>query len=198
MRNWTLIEAMASCHAITYIKDELIGDPLEIKMFESTKWRLIENDNNNQWMENNDLVQATVYPENAVIRGSEISDNSTGSQACGGLQIIKRFEFESKLQRMSVLCKSIGSKTYKAFVKGSPEKIEELCRAKTLPDDFQKQLDIYTRKGYRVIALAYKEMESMSYMGIQKMTREEIECDLSFLGFLVMENRLKPESVAAI
>ena len=35
-------EAMASCHAITYINKELVGDPLEIKMFESTDWVLDE------------------------------------------------------------------------------------------------------------------------------------------------------------
>ena len=35
-------EAMASCHAITYINKELVGDPLEIKMFENTDWVLDE------------------------------------------------------------------------------------------------------------------------------------------------------------
>jgi len=33
---------MACCHAITYIGADLIGDPLEIKMFESTGWKLEE------------------------------------------------------------------------------------------------------------------------------------------------------------
>lgn len=28
-----LNEAMASCHAITFVNSELVGDPLEIKMF---------------------------------------------------------------------------------------------------------------------------------------------------------------------
>jgi len=37
-----LYEAMASCHAITFINNDLIGDPLEIKMFQSTKWALDE------------------------------------------------------------------------------------------------------------------------------------------------------------
>mmetsp|Transcript_12683 Transcript_12683/g.21348 ORF Transcript_12683/g.21348 Transcript_12683/m.21348 type:complete len:470 (+) Transcript_12683:712-2121(+) len=37
-----LNEAMASCHAITYVQGELVGDPLEIKMFESTQWELNE------------------------------------------------------------------------------------------------------------------------------------------------------------
>ena len=27
------LEAMASCHSITYIGDDLIGDPLDVKMF---------------------------------------------------------------------------------------------------------------------------------------------------------------------
>lgn len=38
-----LKECMASCHAITRVKGELIGDPLEVKMFETTRWELIEN-----------------------------------------------------------------------------------------------------------------------------------------------------------
>ena len=33
---------MAACQAVTYVNDELIGDPLEIKMFEETKWELDE------------------------------------------------------------------------------------------------------------------------------------------------------------
>jgi len=32
------LEAMASCTAITYVNDSLIGDPLDVKMFESTGW----------------------------------------------------------------------------------------------------------------------------------------------------------------
>ena len=61
--NWILQEAMACCHAITYIGEELIGDPLEIKMFESTKWNLYEEGTNtNSMIGGNDLVLATVTP----------------------------------------------------------------------------------------------------------------------------------------
>lgn len=41
-RNILMNEAMASCHAITIVDNELIGDPLEIKMFQSTNWELDE------------------------------------------------------------------------------------------------------------------------------------------------------------
>ena len=90
---------------------------------------------------------------------------------------------------MSVLVKH--SKQFKAFVKGSPEKIEELCNQDSIPKEYFNILEQYTSKGYRVIALAYRTMEDMSYLDVQKLERESIEEDLVFLGFLVMENKLK-------
>jgi len=37
---------------------------------------------------------------------------------------------------MSVVTKNTNSNTLKAFVKGSPEKIEELCKTETLPEGY--------------------------------------------------------------
>ena len=94
---------------------------------------------------------------------------------------------------MSVICKNtIDGNTYKAFVKGSPEKIFELCRRETIPRDFQQVLTQYTQEGYRVIALSYKEMpENCNYRTVQNMEREVVESDLTFLGMLIMENKMK-------
>lgn len=36
------VEALASCTAITYVKGTLIGDPLDVKMFEATGWFIDE------------------------------------------------------------------------------------------------------------------------------------------------------------
>jgi magnesium-transporting ATPase (P-type) len=36
------LEAMATCHSISRVDGMLIGDPLDCKMFEFTKWDLIE------------------------------------------------------------------------------------------------------------------------------------------------------------
>jgi magnesium-transporting ATPase (P-type) len=41
--------------------------------------------------------------------------------------LVRRFDFSSSLQRMSVICKNQFDGEYRAFVKGSPEKISELC-----------------------------------------------------------------------
>ncbi len=33
-----LISAMASCHSLTMINEELAGDPIDLKMFQATGW----------------------------------------------------------------------------------------------------------------------------------------------------------------
>ena len=67
---------------------------------------------------------------------------------------------------MSVICKNDFDGGYKAFVKGSPEKISELCDQSTLPSNFDEILAKYTMQGMRVIALSVKNLESMSYRQI--------------------------------
>jgi len=33
-----LLRGMACCHTLTYIKGNIVGDPLDIKMFDATTW----------------------------------------------------------------------------------------------------------------------------------------------------------------
>ena len=42
MKSVLFVEAMACCTAITYINDKLVGDPLDVKMFEATEWVMEE------------------------------------------------------------------------------------------------------------------------------------------------------------
>lgn len=65
---------------------------------------------------------------------------------------------------MSVIVKDLLSHSYKTFVKGSPEKIRELCTRESLPSNFDEILQIYTECGFRVLAVAYKNFhEDMTY-----------------------------------
>lgn len=45
-----------------------------------------------------------------------------------------------------------------------------------------------------MIALASKNLKQFEAKMLLSVRREEIESQLTFLGFLIMENRLKPES----
>jgi cation-transporting ATPase 13A3/4/5 len=56
----------------------------------------------------------------------------------------------------------------------------------------------YTHRGYRVIACAAKYEPKLSWRKIQKISREQAESGLSFLGFIVFENKLKDTTTPVI
>jgi cation-transporting ATPase 13A3/4/5 len=99
---------------------------------------------------------------------------------------------------MSVICKNEFDNKYKVFVKGSPEKISELCQPGTLPENFNEVMSSYTKEGYRVIALAFREMGEITYRQIHRIERDAVESNLTFLGLLIMENKLKVETIGVI
>jgi len=63
----------------------------------------------------------------------------------------------------------------------------------SVPSDFHAVLEEYTQQGYRVLAMGSKTMTG-SYVKVQRASREDIESGLTFLGFVVLENQLKPET----
>lgn len=69
-----------------------------------------------------------------------------------------------------------------------------MCDPASLPTDYQDVLDLYTSKGYRVIALASKNIDVEDNDDLKTKPRDFYEKDLNFLGILVMENKLKAET----
>jgi magnesium-transporting ATPase (P-type) len=53
------------------------------------------------------------------------------------LAISRRFDFNSKVMRMSVIVKNMRDNSFRSYVKGSPEKILELSVSSSLPDDYE-------------------------------------------------------------
>uniref|UniRef100_A0A8U7M769 Cation-transporting ATPase n=1 Tax=Corvus moneduloides TaxID=1196302 RepID=A0A8U7M769_CORMO len=112
-----------------------------------------------------------------------------------GITILHQFPFSSALQRMSVIAQEIGGDP-QAFIKGAPEIVAMLCRAETVPSNFESKLLLYTAQGFRVIGLACKSLQAGKLPAA--LTRKEVESDLTFLGLLIMENRLKRETKPAL
>ena len=74
--------------------------------------------------------------------------------------------------------------------------IINLCQPETSPEDYASILDSYTRKGYRVIAAGMKTLhkdikDDDCFQKINDLSREYLESNLHFLGFIVMENKVK-------
>lgn len=56
----------------------------------------------------------------------------------------------------------------------------------------------YSRRGARVLALAFKELGNLDAKIVREMKREEVEHDLTFAGFLIISCPLKVDSKNAI
>ena len=192
------IESLACCQGATKVKDKLIGDPLDVEMFQSTGWELIEDPKDNENYDTNIFTYVRPKEEESLtIKMSNIKDKENFEEEKKNilknhyeLGILKRFDFESKLQRMSTIAKNISEENYICFCKGSPEKLFELCQRKTIPDNFNEVLTKYTSKGFRVLALSFKLMK-MTPEQVKSIPRESVEKDLIFLGLLIVQNKLK-------
>lgn len=53
---------------------------------------------------------------------------------------------------------------------------------------------MYTSQGLRVISISYRYLDGFDSDKIKVCKREEVELNLNFLGFIVMENKEKPET----
>ena len=212
------VECLATCHCITVVKEKLIGDPIDVKMFEGVGWQLKENskssnDNNNSNSnsdsgnnENDDydpLIQCFVRPKEeqdlkTKLHKSENNGNEDEvMKSHYEIGIVRRFDFSSKLQRMTTITKNINEKYFKAFCKGSPEKVKELCREDTIPKNFNDTLSSYTSKGYRVLAMATKSIK-MDFQQSQQVSRDFVESNMIFLGLLIVQNKLKDATIKTI
>ena len=65
-----------------------------------------------------------------------------------------------------MIAKHMSDQTFRAYVKGSPEKVAELCIPGSLPANYQAILSTYTSKGLRVIALAHQVLDNMTYLKV--------------------------------
>ncbi|CAH8487038.1 unnamed protein product [Schistosoma turkestanicum] len=193
--NGPLIECLATCHSLTLIEGVLSGDPLDLKMFQSTKWEFIEEAADHCKFEM--AVPAIVRPPSKGSSTEKISVKFNGDDIPYEVGILRQFPFSSSLQRMSVITRALNQNHFNIYTKGAPETIELLCRCDTIPRDFHSTLLEYTREGYRVLALAWKPLKA-TYTKVLRVPRERVEQDLQFLGLLIMENRLKPETTQVI
>ncbi|XP_042856179.1 polyamine-transporting ATPase 13A3-like isoform X5 [Penaeus japonicus] len=115
------------------------------------------------------------------------------------LGIVRQFPFSSSTQRMSVLVRVLGRSYMDLYAKGAPEVIQSLCRPESIPEDLGPILTQYTVQGFRVIALAHRTLETkLSWHAAQRIPRDQVECDLNFVGLLILQNMLKPETAPVI
>ncbi|KAG5676251.1 hypothetical protein PVAND_006100 [Polypedilum vanderplanki] len=164
-------QVLATCHSLAQLDDGLVGDPLEKATLTAIDWNLSKGD--------------SVIPKRGKFKA---------------LKIYQRYHFSSSLKRMSVLAGYLQSYTgethYIASVKGAPEIIQQML--KTVPNGYEETFLEYSRRGARVLALAIKEFGKLDHQAVREMKREDVECDLQFVGFVIISCPLKPDSKSIV
>uniref|UniRef100_A0A672V061 Endoplasmic reticulum transmembrane helix translocase n=1 Tax=Strigops habroptila TaxID=2489341 RepID=A0A672V061_STRHB len=164
--------AIATCHSLVQLDDgTLVGDPLEKAMLMAVDWTLTKDE--------------------------KVFSRSIKTQ---GLKIHQRFHFASALKRMSVLAsyEKIGSTElcYIAAVKGAPETLHRMLSQ--CPSNYRAVHTEISHEGARVLALGYKELGHLTHQQVREIKREALECDLRFVGFIVVSCPLKADSKSVV
>jgi cation-transporting ATPase 13A1 len=180
---------LATAHALVKLDEgDIVGDPMEKATLTSLGWTLGQHDT---------LTSKAL----ATSKGNSFASSASI------VQIKRRFQFSSALKRQSSIAHitttnpQTGKKTKGTFigVKGAPETIQTMLVS--TPPDYEETFKYFTRKGSRVLALGYKYLSHDSGLGqnrINGLKREEVECDLTFAGFLVLQCPLKDDAKKAI
>ncbi len=188
-----LMQVLAACHAVAAVNDQLVGDLLEIKMLRWSAYRFHSRAHREERDGSDSEDQGEREPQNALDLNSfdRVTRSESGSGSESEIVIAKRFEFSSSLKRMSVI--ALCGEAY-ALVKGAPEVVRNLAVQESIPDDFEQQLRHYTSMGYRVIACASKRLGVLDLHEAMSVSRSEAEIELTFEGFLLLQNKLKQET----
>lgn len=107
---------------------------------------------------------------------------------------IRRYAFDSNLKRMSVLCNYSysGSSKLRVLSKGAPEVIKPLLS--NVPYNYDQIANKYANKGFRLLTLAYRDDDTLTSSTLRK----DVEKDLIFAGFLLVQTPLKNDTAAYI
>lgn len=115
-----LLYGMVTCHSLTIMDGCLKGDPLDLKIFESTKW-ILEEANISDHSKYDILFPTYVKPNEEFYTQNHEKNFEIG--------IVREFSFTSALQRMSVVTRVVSDDHFNVYCKGSPEMIVALCKS---------------------------------------------------------------------
>ncbi|CAH0388711.1 unnamed protein product [Bemisia tabaci] len=196
-----VLATMGSCHSLTYIDKKLCGDPVDLCLFNATKWELEESGKDTYKF---DLLMIPVVKPATTKTDEEIIEEMIQNpemvmETPYEIGLLYQFPFSSRTRTMSVIGKVLGKRNMTLYTKGAPEKIKALCTKDSIPTNLDAVLHRYTSAGFRVIALAYKELpRKLTWAHAMRMNKHEMEVDLDFLGLVILHNTLKPQTIPII
>ena len=175
---------LAGCHSLVSIEGETTGDPLENAALASMRWQLST--------ETGNAVPAPATEKKAGGTLIRLQSGTTISE----IEVLTRHHFSSKLQRMSCVAKSVTNGKYFAVMKGSPEAVGNHLAKK--PSGYDEKAAFLSKEGYRVIALAYKPLQTESEVLSSRDARASCESNMLFAGFIAFTCRVRKDTSAVL
>jgi sodium/potassium-transporting ATPase subunit alpha len=160
------------------------------------------------------LIECAYTCNNAHLEGGRGEFRIVGDPTEGALVVLARKAglrgthqrlhvnpFESIRKRMSVLVRLDASRQKILYVKGALVETLGLCdrifyqgRLQTMSEVHRREIlaasDAFARRGYRIMAFAYRDESSME--DIQDFSVESVEQHLIFVGFTAMSDPVRP------
>ncbi|KAJ1974534.1 hypothetical protein H4R35_003560 [Dimargaris xerosporica] len=171
-----LQQGIASCHAVSNIDEQLIGNPVDIEMFRASGWTL-HTPESEQYLD-------TVCP----------TEQSTNGQ----IHIVKRFNFDHARASMSVAVLDPTTNHVHIYVKGSFEKLRDLASASSIPSDYDHVTAQLARQGCYVLAMAHRDLGPVDPTTLHQWSRDQMEQGIALIGLVLFKNNLKPDTADAI
>uniref|UniRef100_A0AC35TYK2 Cation-transporting ATPase n=1 Tax=Rhabditophanes sp. KR3021 TaxID=114890 RepID=A0AC35TYK2_9BILA len=164
------LRVLAACHSLARFGEDIVGDPLE---------------------------KATLKWLDYTVSKSDLCAPIVGKVP--GMKILQRFHFSSLLKRMTTVAvySPQGQEPQLiTAVKGAPEVLMNMFT--NIPEDYENGYKALAQAGYRVLALGYSELGNLEKHVIKDLSRDDLERNLLFAGFLVISCPLKKDTKAMI
>ena len=206
-------ELLSCCHSLIHVNDKIVGDPMEQEMFKTSGFNFMQKkiseieeviDKEEQLFE----VQKVKQKKYEILIKPPLSFTEKHNLKKDIIYTILKYDhFDSDKKRMSVIIENPNQenikdlkeenkedikeenknneKKYIFLQKGAPDIVTNLCSTSSLPPNYKEKIDELSQKGYRVLALAYKDIPDIN------LETKKIEKDMIFLGFLIFDNPLK-------
>jgi predicted P-type ATPase len=169
-----ILESFSCCHSLSIIGREVVGDNLELRLFEATGSEMTQT-----------VGEKTIRTK---VFSPILNDTWT---------LERRFDFSSYKMRSGVVCRKGSDQKLSFHVKGSPEAIAGIVERSSLPDNFTDLVSRYTSQGLRVLAFASRSMtKDEDYAS--PTDQMPLETNLHYGGLILLANRLKDDTVETI
>jgi len=178
---------IATCHAVTKVGEDLIGNPVDIESFSAMGWSL-------------EKAEHEHYLDTLIPPAATPSEGTKGA----AVHILKRFEFVHARACQSVVVLDSATNHAHVYVKGSFERIKQLSVPDSVPSDYDAVSARYAQDGCYVLAVAHRDLgvlgQDVDVETLKRWNRDELEYDTkcNFMGFVLFRNMLKEDTAEAI